>query len=228
MDKKTLYQKVYIDIVFCIDCTAASVIRFIRGDVLPKILESLNEPGLILESPYKLYKLRNVIDWRARVMGYRDFEFDEEYLMNDNPFVSTIEEVKCQLAGMDTIYGTGGDEPESTLDAIWYAAMRSDWRSNSHKFMFVFTDAPTKSVDEKTINDIICSDRDVDILAQELNVNHIKLFLFGPKDSVYDSLVKIPRSEIVQFEGDPFEFYWNLDLSSIVTHIKLIGPYSQS
>lgn len=36
MDTKTIYQKVCIDIVFCIDCTAASVIRFIRSDVIPK------------------------------------------------------------------------------------------------------------------------------------------------------------------------------------------------
>lgn len=178
--------------------------------------------------PSGRYNLRNVIDWRARVMDYRDFELDEDYLMNDNPFVSTIEKVKCQLAGMDTMYGTGGDDPESTLDAIWYAAKRSDWGSNSHKIIIVFTDAPTKTVNEKTLNDIRFASDDLDVLAQELCVNQINLFLFGPKDSMYDSLKKVPRAEIVQFESDPFEFYWNLNLSLIVNRIKLISPYFQS
>lgn len=40
------------------------------------------------------------INWCARVMGYRNFDIDEKCLLNDNPFVTTVEELNTQLDGM--------------------------------------------------------------------------------------------------------------------------------
>lgn len=195
------------DIVFCFDCTGS----------MTEIINSVKENvGKLIEG----FKTNEVtLDWRARCMGYRDFEVDEEYLINDRPFVATEEELKAQISGMEAKEYTGGDDPESTLDAIWYASKKSEWRDNCHKVVVVFTDAAAKGVNEKTISDIAGADDDIDVLAQELNVNHIKLFLWGLKDPVYDALTVIPRADIVQLEN-PEEDYKNLDFSELM---KTIG-----
>lgn len=195
------------DIVFCFDCTGSmtEIINSVKDNV-----------GKLIEG---FANYETVIDWRARCLGYRDFEVDEEYLINDRPFVSTEEELKNQMAGMEAKEYTGGDEPESTLDAIWYAAKTSKWRDNCHKIVVVFTDETTKPVNEKTIAEIPGSDADLDVLSQEImTVQHIKLFLWGKKDSVYDALSRIPQAEIVQLEN-PEEDYKTMDFSILMNTI---------
>ena len=191
------------DIVFCFDCTGS----------MTEIINSVKENvGKLIEG----FATNEVsLDWRARCLGYRDFEVDDEYLINDRPFVSTEEELKDQIAGMEAKEYTGGDDPESTLDAIWYASKKSEWRDNCHKVVVVFTDAAAKGVNEKTIADIAGADDDID---QELNVNHIKLFLWGLKDPVYDALTVIPRADVVQLEN-PEEDYKELDFSVLMSTI---------
>ena len=137
-------------------------------------------------------------DWRVRIMGYRDFEFDEEYLINDNPFVSTLEEVKQQFWTVEPKEFCGGDNPESTIDGIWYAMCKTEWRNDCHKSIVVFTDAVPKRVNEKTLRDISGSDDDVEVLMQELNVRDIQLFLFGEADPIYEKLGMIPNACIHQ------------------------------
>lgn len=194
------------DIVFCFDCTGS----------MTEIINSVKENvGKLIEG----FATNEVsLDWRARCLGYRDFEVDDEYLINDRPFVCTEEELKEQIAGMEAKEYTGGDDPESTLDAIWYASKKSEWRDNCHKVVVVFTDAAAKGVNEKTIADIAGADDDIDVLAQELNVNHIKLFLWGLKDPVYDALTVIPRADVVQLEN-PEEDYKELDFSVLMSTI---------
>lgn len=193
------------DIVFCFDCTGSmtEIIKSVKDNV-DKLVKGFatNEVSL---------------DWRARCLGYRDFEVDEEFLINDRPFVKTEGELKDQIASMDAREYTGGDDPESTLDAIWYAS-KSEWRENCHKIVVVFTDAAAKGVNEKTISEIAGADDDLEVLAQELNVNHIKLFLWGMKDPVYDFLTKIPRADIVQLEN-PEEDYKKIDFSVLMNTI---------
>ena len=162
-------------------------------------------------------------------MGYRDFEVDEEYLINDKPFVENDEAaLKAQIGSIEAKEYTGGDDPESTLDAIWYAACKSDWRSNCHKIVVVFTDEASKGVNEKTIADIPGADADLDVLAQELNVNHIKLFLWGMKDPLYDVLQKIPRADIVQLE-DPENDFKNMNFDKVMEQLgKTISELASS
>ena len=193
------------DIVFCFDCTGS----------MTEIINSVKENvGKLIEG----FATNEVaLNWRARCLGYRDFEVDEEYLINDRPFVSTEDELKAQIAGMEAKEYTGGDDPESTLDAIWYAS-RSEWRDDCHKIVVVFTDAAAKGVNEKTISEIDKADADLDVLTQELNVNHIKLFLWGMKDPVYDILTKIPRADVVQLEN-PEKDYKKIDFSTLMNTI---------
>lgn len=204
------------DIVFCFDCTGSmtEIITSVKENV-DKLVEGFSD-------------FQVVLDWRARCMGYRDFEVDDEFLINDRPFVSTPDDLKAQIAGLEAKEYTGGDDPESTLDAIWYAAKKSEWRDNCHKIVVVFTDAATKPVNDKTLGDIMGSDGDIEVLAQELNVQHIKLFLWGAKDPVYDQLNKIPRADVVQLEN-PEEDYKNMDFSSLMSTIgKTVSEIASS
>lgn len=194
------------DVVFCFDCTGSmtEIIQGIKENV-DKLIEGFGT-------------FEGELDWRARAMGYRDFEVDEEYLINDKPFVSTAEELRDQIDSIKAVEYTGGDAPESTLDAIWYAAKRSDWRENCHKIVIVFTDDAPKPVSEKTLAEIEKSDPSIAVLAQELDVMHVKLFLWGKKDPQYDELTKIPRADIVQMEN-PKEDVKNMSFDKIMVMI---------
>lgn len=203
---KQMKTKGVADIVFCFDCTGS----------MTEIINSVKDNVSKLIEGFGTYQVD--LDWRARCLGYRDFEVDDEYLINDRPFVDTEEDLKAQIAGMEAKEYTGGDEPESTLDAIWYATKKSDWRDNCHKIVVVFTDATTKPVNDKTLIEVEGSDGDLDVLAQELNVKHIKLFLWGLKDPVYEILKKIPRADIYQLEN-PEEDYKELDFSTLMETI---------
>lgn len=205
---ESLKIKGVADIVFCFDVTGS----------MTEIINSVKENVEKLVEGFATYDENVSLDWRARVMGYRDFVEDTEFLINDRPFVTTVDELREQINGMEAKEYTGGDEPESTLDAIWYAARKSDWRDNCHKIVVVFTDDAPKPVDEKTLADISGSDGDIEVLAQELNVQHIKLFLWGKKDPVYDALTRIPRADIVQFDN-PTEDFKALDFSTLMTTI---------
>lgn len=204
------------DIVFCFDCTGSmtEIINSVKNNV-DNFIDGL--------------KTFADLDWRARAMGYRDFEVDEEYLINDKPFVENdAAALKAQIGTIEAKEYTGGDEPESTLDAIWYAAFKSDWRSNCHKIVVVFTDETSKGVNDKTVADIPNADADLDVLAQELNVNHIKLFLWGKKDPLYDVLQKIPRADIKQLE-DPENDFKNMQFDKLMEQIgKTISELASS
>ena len=204
------------DIVFCFDCTG-SMTEIIKGvkDSVDKLIEG-----------FKTFE--GDLDWRARAMGYRDFEVDEEYLINDKPFVTTEDELRGQIDSIKAELYTGGDDPESTLDAIWYAAKKSDWRDNCHKIVIVFTDETAKPVNQKTLDEIEGSDPDLDVLAQELDSQYIKLFLWGKKDPLYDALTMIPRADIVQMEN-PEEYVKTMDFDKIMVTIgKTISQLASS
>lgn len=203
------------DIVFCFDCTGSmtEIINSVKNNV-DKLIDGL--------------KTYADLDWRARAMGYRDFEVDEEYLINDKLFVENEADLKAQIGTIEAKEYTGGDDPESTLDAIWYAAFKTDWRSNCHKIVVVFTDETSKGVNEKTVADIPNAHADLNVLAQELMVNHIKLFLWGKKDVLYDVLNKIPGADIVQLE-DPENDFKIMNFDTLMEQIgKTISDLASS
>ena len=206
------------DIVFCFDITGS----------MTEIINSVKENVEKLVEGFATYDVNVTLDWRARVMGYRDFVEDKEYLVNDRPFVTTVEELREQINGMEAKEYTGGDEPESTLDAIWYASKKSDWRENCTKIVVVFTDDATKPVDSKTLADIKEASDDIEDLTQFMIVESIKLFLWGKKDPVYDILAMIPGADVVQFEN-PEEDFKNLDFKTLMTTIgKTVSQLASS
>ena len=98
-----------------------------------------------------------VKDWRAKVVGFRDYEYDgaADWLV-DNPFTRDIGELQRQLDALEAT--GGGDAPESLLDAMYtvISAPKSErgaedpwmWRERheAKRAVVIFTDAPFKPV----------------------------------------------------------------------------------
>lgn len=220
-DPAKLSIKNTIDIVICVDCSwpMAPVLDSVKDNIV-HLLEDINEYN-------KDAKL--VADWRARIIGYRNFEEDNEYLLNDNPFVATIEGVKSQLAGIICKGYSENSPKSSSLDALWYAIETSDWHYRKSEedsiygkrgvlsYVVLFTVSQSLPINLKTIKDLPPANLDTTILNDKMCIDFIRLTLFGPEDSMFKEMNKVPRSEINLFK-DPIEFYYHkrLDFSSII------------
>lgn len=171
------------DIVFCIDCSFS---------MMP-VIESIKDTILGFMKGFDTDEERR-IDWRARVVGFRDFR---NYIAYDKPFASSLEGLKSQL---DEIKAKGCVEngPASVFETISYVVDNSDWRGPCYKIVVLLTDTIAKPINDMDIEDFV----------YELDALHIRLFLWGKKDPLYDKLRIVPRSEITQID-DPIEFYYH-------------------
>jgi len=195
------------DFVICLDVTGsmAGCIREL-GAKMSAFVDALEKP---VENEAVHFSLK---DWRGRFLPYRDLNTDgAEAMIESLPFVNSASALRKQLedlpkkAGADgpTPAWGGGDEPESTLDAIYRAARKSDWRpkegvDKTNRFIIVFTDATTNPVlhpdsvgGEGLPNDLV-------EVRTALAKEKVKLILFGPPCDAYRSLVEAQRPEIVQ------------------------------
>lgn len=145
-----------------------------------------------------------VKDWRAKVVGYRDYEVDAANWLVDNPFTRDVAGLKAQLSNL-TAMG-GGDEPESLLDALYAVGSMpavgiqdpeeaSKWRykRQAARVVIVFTDAPFKpaiAIPEAkggTVKDII----------NLIQANRLILSIFAPPRPCYDELGAADKSEFM-------------------------------
>ena len=209
------------DIVFLID---------VSGSMAPAIDALKENIGTFVESLSKGEgnNVSPVRDWRARAVGYRDFEDAEAEPFVDNPFVNDVEALRAQLAGLRA--EGGGDEAESLLDALFKVASlgqtekgaqsldpaRWRYRSDAARVVVVFTDAsfkPAMSIPEAKGGGV------QDVTNAIIN-NRIILSLFAPDMPGYDELSQIDKSEweaisypglnpqeaLVKFTSDPANF----------------------
>ncbi|MGL6074900.1 MAG: vWA domain-containing protein [Fimbriiglobus sp.] len=152
-----------------------------------------------------------VRDWRARVVGYRDFDYDKTPI-EEYPFVTTERELKAQLERLEAT--GGGDEPESLLDALYRVAvwphakkgqpaLPDHWRHRSAaaRVVVVFTDASFKEP--------LAKPRGADFgdLVNQITSARIILSVFAPEMPCYEKLSSIDRSEwnVVGGGKDPQE-----------------------
>lgn len=190
IQQKTADAKVkgVADVVFLFDCTGsmAPYIQNVKDNVASLIKGFNGTPNVKL-------------DWRVRAMGYKDFFVDKDCLINSFDFTNDDNEfANKQLARLDA--DGGGDEKESALDAIWYALKKSDWRPQCTKVIVLFTDAGTKGLHNKTMDELGVVD-EVSYLQQELMKNKIQLFMYCKKDPVYDELHQTERAHIYQYDN---------------------------
>ena len=171
------------DIVFCIDCSFSMI----------PIIESIKESISLLMNG--LVNDDNSIDWRARVVGFRD------NIVYDKPFVDTVDEIKSQLDSLKA-QGIVEDGQSPVIETLERAVKDSLWRKSTRRVIMLFTDTVPKT--DKCEN--------IDNLSDEMDSHHIKLYLWGKKDSgynfVYDLLEKIPRANLELFE-EPIGFYYH-------------------
>jgi len=203
MDQQQNKTRGVADIVFLID---------ISGSMSPVIDALKQNIGTFVDSLSKGEgnNVSPVRDWRAKVVGYRDFEVDPEPLV-DHPFVSDVEALRGQLASLRA--EGGGDEPETLLDALYRIANMGQtekgaqshdptkwrYRSDAARVVVVFTDAsykPTLFIPEAKGGGL------TDVINAIIN-NRIILSLFAPDMPGYDELSMVDKSEweVISYPG---------------------------
>jgi hypothetical protein len=187
-----------VDIVFLIDAT---------GSMAPCIdaLKANIQTFVTTLTTKDANNATVVRDWRAKVIGYRDFDHDAVPII-DNPFVGTADELRGQLAGLHA--DGGGDEPESLLEAIYKVATMpatakgepgnaSRWRhrTTAARVVVIFTDAsfkePLREPKGATIDDVF----------NQLMSNRIILSIFAPNMPCYEKLSEVDKAEWNVVEG---------------------------
>lgn len=183
-----------VDIVFLIDATGSmsECISALKENV-SQFINYLTTKDANNSSPVR--------DWRAKVVGYRDFQLDANPWV-DKSFVRDVDQLKTQLADLKA--EGGGDEPESLLDGLYRLSNMGQtnkgenenpakWRSlgSASRIVVVFTDAsykPTMHIPEAkggTVNDVV----------NAMMSNRIILSLFAPNKPGYDELSAIDKCE---------------------------------
>lgn len=195
MDQQQTKTRGVADLVFLIDVSGsmAPIIDALKRNI-ELFIDSLSAGEGNNVSPVR--------DWRAKAVGYRDFDEDPQPFV-DNPFVRDVAALKAQLTGL--VAEGGGDEPESLLDALFKIATmgqmergaQSDdpsmwrYRSDAARVVIVFTDASfkeTMSIPEARGGGV------ADVTNAMVN-NRIILSLFAPDMPGYDQLSQIDKSE---------------------------------
>lgn len=195
MDQQQTKTRGVADIVFLIDVSGSMspIIDALKRNI-ELFIDSLNAGEGNHVSPVR--------DWRAKAVGFRDFEHDPEPYI-DNPFVRDVAALKAQLSAL---HAEGGeDEPESLLDALFKLANMGQtergaqavdpgkwrYRSDAARVVIVFTDASFKepmTIPEAKGGGI------ADVTNAMVN-NRIILSLFAPDMPGYDQLSQIDKSE---------------------------------
>jgi hypothetical protein len=182
------------DMVFLLDATGsmASCINAVK-DHIASFIASLTSEDPNHQSVIK--------DWRVKIVGYRDFDYTDAEPITDNPFTSSVEVAREQLASLEA--KGGGDEPESLLEGLYRVATmpttepgeprRSDsWRPRreARRFVIAFTDAPYKPTMSEprggTVDDVI----------NAMMTSRIILYIYAPEIfKCYEPLQEMDKSE---------------------------------
>jgi Mg-chelatase subunit ChlD len=118
--------KATADVVFVIDTTGS------MNDKIDALIESCQSFVDRLASKR--------IDWVAAVVGFGDLTVEGDRIVA-TPFTSSAERVKSLLRGLPR-YSGGGNEGESSLEALQAALHRSGYRPGATKVVILITDEP--------------------------------------------------------------------------------------
>jgi len=192
------------DIVFLLDVTGSMqpCIDALK-DNISMFIDTLSTRDANNDSP--------VQDWRCKVVGYRDFDVDDEPFI-DNPFVRNPDDLKAQLRRL-TAEG-GGDEPESLLDALYKLATASStekgapedpyqwrYRSEAARVVVIFTDASYK--EDLSLPEV--RGGGFDDVVNAIMPSRIILCVFAPDMECYDRLCEIDKCEYEAITVNPGE-----------------------
>ena len=134
-----------VDIVMCIDATGsmASIIDDVKRNALSFYQKFVDE----MEA-----KTKSVQQLRIKVIAFRDYSVDSEAMVESKFFVLDEESREFHDFVNAIEASGGGDEPESSLEAL-ALAMKSDWvRTGSVRrhVIIMYTDASALKLGEKS------------------------------------------------------------------------------
>lgn len=118
--------KALADLVFVIDTTGS------MNDKIDGLIESCESFVDRLASKH--------IDWAAAVVGFGDLTVEGDRIVA-TPFSSSAERVKALLRGLPR-YSGGGNEGESSLEALRAALNQQGYRTGAMKILILITDEP--------------------------------------------------------------------------------------
>lgn len=188
-----------VDIVFLIDATGsmAHCIDAVKSNIQAFCRDLINDQ----QSPVR--------DWRARVVGYRDYEADGKNWLVNNPFVRKYEDLERQFAELRA--QGGGDNPEDLLDALYLLATTESteqqypedphkWRDihDAARVVIIFTDASF----HETLRIPEAEGADIEIVQQECMSNRLILSIFAPEEDGFYDLSEIPHASYTAASGD--------------------------
>lgn len=201
-------KKGVVDIIFLLD---------ISGSMGPAIVNIGKNIGTFVNN----LDPKVVKDWRARVFSFGDMESDSaELKLNvSREWTQEPQEIVNQIVECVNLVkqAGGGDEPESSLDALYIAArdgFDAHWTERTRSII-LFTDASPKKILKETLG------ADVDgiaLLGQQISKNHTYIYMFAPVHDDY-SMIKNNVNKYVNYVAigedgtSPVEALKNIDFS---------------
>jgi len=180
------------DIVFCVDCTLSMdpCISEFKAQV-ETFIGGLEKPASSNERP---------VDWRLKVLGFRDLNEDSSPWVNlEALMVNAASEAKKQVAALSP--EGGGDDPESALDAIWYAATQTPWRDNCTKVVVMFSDQTSLEMMHPSTVAKGAVANDVSAVKQALAERGIYLYAWAMTCPVWEQLKSTPKTVFTAVSG---------------------------
>ena len=174
-------KKGVVDIIFLLD---------ISGSMGPAIINIGKNIGTFVEN----LDPSIIKDWRARVFSFGDMESDSaEIKLNvSREWTQEPQEIVNQIIECVELVKSagGGDEPESSLDAMYLAArdaFDAEWTERTRSII-LFTDASPKKILKETLG----VDADgISLLSQQISDNHTYVHMFAP---VHDDYIAIKNN----------------------------------
>ena len=206
-------MKGIVDVVFLVDATGS-----MQGciDILKFRIDDLFRKAVCPDAYGGEF---GVGDWRAKIVGFRDYEYDgPEKWFVDNPFTRDVAELQRQLSALEAV--GGGDRPEPLLDAICKVADMGEstrgeervdrWRErrDAARLLVVFTDAPYKPK-------MVVPGWAGGGIQEVENVcvaNRMQMTVFAPADSPYETIDSICYG---QWVGLPYAEHGGVDWRSL-------------
>lgn len=203
------------DIVICVDATGSMkpCIDALKGQI-QSFIAGLEKP-LDANTP--------ALNWRLRVMGFRDLNEGESMINLGSPMVKTSAEAQAQVDALEA--DGGGDEPESALDAVWLATAKTQWRptpedpSPARKVIVLFSDAtalPTLHPD--TVREGAVGN-DVNAVRQILAEKNVVLYAWAPACPIWAELSKNNKLVTYQQLEDAGTGLATIDFTSLLKRL---------
>ncbi len=174
-------KKGVVDIIFLLDIT---------GSMGPAIINIGKNIGTFVQN----LDPKIIQDWRARVFSFGDMESDSaEIKLNvSREWTQEPQEIVNQIIACVELVkkGGGGDEPESSLDAMYLAArdgFDSAWTERT-RTIILFTDASPKKILKETLGVDVDG---ISLLSQQISDNHTYVHMFAP---VHDDYIAIKNN----------------------------------